>query len=554
MLRFFAFIDRGRNQLAGRVSHVIDGPSGAIAAAMVTGKRDFLDDPTREIIRQAGIFHIITIAGVQMTLVAGIFFVGFRRLLALSRTLALYYPIKKWAAGAAMCAAIFYDIATGSRIGTERALIMTLVMLGAIISDRTIMSLRNLALAMWIIILCEPEALLGVSFQLSFAAVAGLIVAYEFYAKNAYKKASLYEQNIKVQSEPAAWDGFIDVIKRGPWMILFSTLCASLATVSYMAYHFHEVSPYVIIGNPLTLAMIEFFAVPAALVGSLLYPFGLDLLVWHYLSFGINLVLWIASHIASWQGATLYLHAFAPISILFLSFALFHFVIWSGWLRLLGVPFLWYGLYQAFYIGLPFDVVIPPNADAIAFRAEDGKLIVMGRSVNRFAVEQWLRADGDGRDARDVVALSDVTVGRLNNRGIALSDHETEARARAHYASISCDKSKCQGTMSDGRVIELIYEPSLLANSCREADILISPLFAPRPCLAPIVIDRRYLNDHGAVMLRTGEQDILIGDRGVDEDRPWSPQPQRDWRDHRVSPVETTEDQLFDADENEPLK
>ncbi len=54
-----------------------------------------------------------------------------------------------------------------------------------------------------------------------------------------------------------------------------------------MAYDFHELSPYVLIGNPLTLAMIELFAVPAALVGSLLYPFGLDGWVWSYLGAGI---------------------------------------------------------------------------------------------------------------------------------------------------------------------------------------------------------------------------------------------------------------------------
>ena len=38
---------------------------------MVTGKRDLLSDKARELIREAGIFHIITISGVQMTLVAG---------------------------------------------------------------------------------------------------------------------------------------------------------------------------------------------------------------------------------------------------------------------------------------------------------------------------------------------------------------------------------------------------------------------------------------------------------------------------------------------------
>ena len=77
-----------------------------------------------------------TISGVQMTLVAGIIFVLARRLLAIWPTLALNYPIKKWAAAVAMAGSVFYDIATGSRVGTERALIMTLIVLSAVIMNR----------------------------------------------------------------------------------------------------------------------------------------------------------------------------------------------------------------------------------------------------------------------------------------------------------------------------------------------------------------------------------------------------------------------------------
>ena len=43
-LRFFAAVDRLRNALALRVYKIIGGDAGAIAAAMVTGKRDFLSD------------------------------------------------------------------------------------------------------------------------------------------------------------------------------------------------------------------------------------------------------------------------------------------------------------------------------------------------------------------------------------------------------------------------------------------------------------------------------------------------------------------------------
>ena len=114
-----------------------------------------------------------------MTLVAGIFFVITRRLLALSPTLALNHPIKKWAAGVAMIGSLFYDIATGSRVGTERALIMTLIVLGAVILDRRALTMRNLALAVIGVVAIEPEAILGVSFQLSFAAVAALVAVLE---------------------------------------------------------------------------------------------------------------------------------------------------------------------------------------------------------------------------------------------------------------------------------------------------------------------------------------------------------------------------------------
>ena len=146
---------------------------------MVTGKRDFLSNDAKDLIREAGIFHIITISGVQMTLVAGIFFVVARRMLALSPTLALNYPIKKWAAAVAMVGSFLYDVATGSRVGTERALIMTLIVLGAVILDRRALTMRNLAFAVLAVVAMEPEAILGVSFQLSFAAVAALVAVME---------------------------------------------------------------------------------------------------------------------------------------------------------------------------------------------------------------------------------------------------------------------------------------------------------------------------------------------------------------------------------------
>src|SRR5579863_8991942 len=227
--RFDAGIDQARNRLALRVNAIIGGDEGAIAAAMVTGKRDFLSNDARDLIREAGIFHIITISGVQMTLVAGIFFFVARRLLALSPTLALNYPIKKWAAAVAMIGSVFYDAATGSRVGTERALIMTLIVLGAVILDRRALTMRNLAFAVIAIVALEPEAILGVSFQLSFAAVAALVAVMEARLARAEEGVDPFVP-VRGRAPPRAlWKHFVDK----PIGLLLATLCATSATASF---------------------------------------------------------------------------------------------------------------------------------------------------------------------------------------------------------------------------------------------------------------------------------------------------------------------------------
>src|SRR5450759_1678907 len=85
----------------------------------------------------------------------------------------------EWAALFAIAGAIFYDIATGSRVGTERALVMTVIMLTSVLLDRQALTMRNLAIAAALVILIQPEAIMGASFQLSFAAVAALVAVYE---------------------------------------------------------------------------------------------------------------------------------------------------------------------------------------------------------------------------------------------------------------------------------------------------------------------------------------------------------------------------------------
>ena len=520
-------IDRMRNVLARRVAASVEGDAGAIAVAMVTGKRDFLTEEARELVREAGIFHIITISGVQMTLVAGILFFFARFSLALIPGFALRYPIKKWAAIFAMTGAVAYDIMTGSRVGTERALFMTMIMLTAVIVGRPALTMRNLALAAIVVIAFEPEAIMGASFQLSFAAVAALVAVYEARVARMVANASAGHAASMWQPQRSsfAFDPISLAQRFGHWIrdMGLATLCATAATASFMAYDFHELSPYVLIGNPLTLTLIEFFAVPGALIGSVLYPIGLDGPVWAYVGMGIRMVLEVARWIAAAPGSTIHLADFAPWSIAFLAMAVLCVVIWRTWtMRLTAVPFALIGL-GGTLMGQKFDIVVPPNAESVAVRGDDGRLSVIGRRPNAFATEQWLRADGDGRKA------SSVTAG-------------------------TCDKLACVGTMMGGRSVSVIYDRAAFAEDCHRVDIIVTTEYVPSYCQPKFVITRKNLDAAGAVAIRMhgGDFEIMTA-RSKTEDRPWSPLRARasaNWPvAQRAPPIPDTNPYTSDADD-----
>ena len=115
-----------------------------------------------------------------------------------------------------------------------------------------------------------------------------------------------------------------------------------------MAYHFHDLSPYVLIGNPLTLTVIEVFAVPGALLGAALYPLGLDGPVWIYVGAGIKFILWVARFIAQAPASTVHLRAFAPYALPFLALAVMSATIWRTWtFRLSAIPLALVGIVGA---------------------------------------------------------------------------------------------------------------------------------------------------------------------------------------------------------------
>jgi len=483
-LRLAALLDEARNALTRRIAESEGGQAGAVAAALVTGKRGLIGPATNDALRAAGIYHVVSISGLHMVLAAGVVFWLVRALLASIPHCALVWPIKKIAAGCAMVGVSAYCAFSGWDIAAERSLIMTLIMLGAILVDRPALSMRNLALAALIALAREPEGLLGPSFQMSFGAVAGLIAC-----------ARLIDGRLFVRPGAGRIGRFVGTGLSAVAGTLATTLVAQIATGPFATYHFQTVQPFGLIGNALTLPLVSLVVMPSAVIGILAYPFALDRPVWWLMGQAVGGMLAISHWIAGFERASLVVPAFGTGALALLTAGLLLATLPVSGLRWLALPPLLIGLWVA---ALPdrYDLYVDRQGWGAAVRGSDGRLAVLG-SPSGFVLEQWLKADGDGRPP---------------------------ARGAGAAPGGRCDRLGCTATLPDGRAVALVRDRRAFPEDCARAAVVITSLTAPPTCTGPLVIDRTILAARGAVALRAEADGFTLrGARGDGRSVPWRP-------------------------------
>ncbi len=272
-------------------------------SALITGDRAAISDADEQALRDAGLAHVLAIAGLHMALVGGGVFWVLRALLAAFPAVALRYPIKKWAAVAALGAATFYLVISGASSASTRAYVMLASMLLAVLVDRPALSMRTLALAAAIILLLGPESLIEPGFQMSFAAVVGLIAVAEW-------------EQARPRDDALAPKRFAS-LRRYMRGIATTSLVGSLATVPYAIYHFNRATHYAVLGNLLAMPVMGFVAMPAAALSVFLMPFGLDAWPLRVLGFGIEIMLAMGRWVSGLPGAVSVMPAW-PVSALVL--------------------------------------------------------------------------------------------------------------------------------------------------------------------------------------------------------------------------------------------
>lgn len=444
-LSFISTIDSWRNALSARIANTIGGESGALSAALITGKRGLIPEETNEDLRASGLYHIVSISGLHMVLAAGVMFWLVRAILAAIPALVLNWPIKKIAASCAMIGASAYCIFSGSEVATERSLIMTLVMLGAILFDRPALAMRNLAFSALLVLAREPEALMGPSFQMSFSAVACLISANQIWQDWQHRRSGLIHKESGFAGRAA--------LKLGLAFggIIATTLVATLATAPFSVYHFHRLNPLGLIGNSLAIPLVSLVVMPSAVAGTLLLPFGLDSFIWRLMGEGVGGVLFVAERVAALEHAVVAVPQAAAPAFALLVTALLILVGLRSSLRALCLPVI--GLWLLILRAAPMpDLLIEPTGRMALIRGEGGiyRMLVIG-TPSSFTLSQWLPALGDNRKPRDPSLREGV----------------------------ACDKSGCMTRLKDGRIVTLSARLDTIREDCQRADIVITSVSAP---------------------------------------------------------------------------
>jgi ComEC/Rec2-related protein len=198
---FTEMIANTRQEIADRVRARIGGAEGDIAAALMVGVRAGIPDDVNEAMRRSGLYHIISISGLHMALVAGVFMGFLRAVLALFPGFASRHPVKKIAAFGAILAIAAYLFISGGEVAAERSFIMLAVMLAAVLFDRAALTMRNLAISAMVVMVLSPHEIVGPSFQMSFAATAALVGAF------AWGRTGRHGALGKARSRSAVWCG-----------------------------------------------------------------------------------------------------------------------------------------------------------------------------------------------------------------------------------------------------------------------------------------------------------------------------------------------------------
>lgn len=169
------FIERLRENIRTSFFLILpESPNAGILVALAVGDQQSIAPWQWKIFSRTGITHLMSISGLHVTMFAGLAFALISWLWRRSPALMLRLPAQKAAAAGGFLSALVYCLLAGFAVPAQRTLYMLAVVVVALLTHRFTSASRVLAVALGVVLLVDPWAVLSAGFWLSFFAVGVL--------------------------------------------------------------------------------------------------------------------------------------------------------------------------------------------------------------------------------------------------------------------------------------------------------------------------------------------------------------------------------------------
>lgn len=472
---------RIRVSLSRGIQDAIPNRNGGFAAAILTGDRSAVDPEALQDLRRSNLAHLLAISGLHMGLLTGFVFGLVRYGLALVPRVVLFHSTKKIAAVVALIAGVAYLGLSGGNVATQRAFIMTAVVLVAVLLDRPALTLRSVALAAVILLALRPESLTEAGFQMSFAATTALIATFEWLRSRQWWRETLKDR----------WRFVRPLIG-----VAITSFVAGTATAPISAFHFNMMSQYGLLANILAVPAMGLIVMPFAVISGVLSLVGLAAPALWVVDQGIYYILAVAHFFSGLNGSVRAIPQGPTASLVLIVTGSILFVVWQGRLRFAGTAPVLLGFLLWFQVDRP-EVLISENGRLFGVMTAEGR-VLNSQSGNSFSADAWLRGDGDGASQSEAF-LRD---GMERGRGWA----EVNVKGMGPMVYLG---SKTPGSDAD--------------EICRDAAILLAPGWDTSPTGRCDFIGKKRLRQDGAIAIRVNETGYTTaGAKLADGGRPWT--------------------------------
>lgn len=240
---FYFFADDLRKSLSDLLEKYISQKSSLpIAKALLLGQKNQLDRSTRQAYSESGVMHILAVSGLHVGILVAV-------LLFLIRPLKLSVLARKSYLLVLVLVIWTYATITGLSPSVVRASVMfTLIVLGQL-RDRKPPIFNILAFSAILMIAVNPGVITEVGFQLSYLAVAGIVLLQPLIVRVWYPKSRILEYL---------------------WQLGAVSIAAQLATFPLSVWYFHSFPVWFLPANllviPITFLIMQ-VGIPMLLIG-----------------------------------------------------------------------------------------------------------------------------------------------------------------------------------------------------------------------------------------------------------------------------------------------